>query len=151
MIRVFAILLLGLTSLGAHAAIYKWVDGSGVTQYTSVPPKDRQYEIVQRTTDGKLRLDPNKELARLRQRSAEIDKELAERKEERGQAAADVAKADEKSTLCNRARENLTTLEEHTHLLLIDPESGEERRLNEEERQAQMVQTQKDIAYFCDS
>lgn len=149
MIRAFAILLLVLTSLVAHAAIYKWVDGNGVAQYTSVPPKDRQYEVVHRTTDGKLRQDPSKELERLRQRSAEIDKEQAARKEEKIQAAADVAKADEKSRLCDRARENLTTLEEHTRLLLIDPETGVERRLNEEERQAQMVQAQKDIAYFC--
>lgn len=150
MIRLIAVLVIGLASLSAQASIYKWVDADGVIQYTSVPPKDRAYEVVQRTTEGKLRKDSGDELTRLRQKSAEIDKARAEREKQQVQAAADAAEADEKSLLCERARANLATLEEHTRLLMVDPESGEEKRLTEEERQAQMVQSQKDIAYFCD-
>jgi len=151
MIRTIAILVLCLASLGAQATIYKWVDDNGIAQYTSVPPQDRSYEVVEHTTSGELRRDPDGDLARLRKQAAEIDKKQAERKEAQVQAAADAEATDKREVLCEQARANLTTLEEHTRLLLVDAETGVERRIGEEERQAQIAQTHRDIGYFCDS
>jgi len=151
MIRILALLVLGLICFGAQATIYKWVDGEGVTQYTSVPPKNRSYQVVQHTSAGEIRQNPNRELARLRDTAAEIDKKATERKEEQVLAAADAAAKGKRDMRCEQARANLTTLEEHTRLLLIDSETGVEKRLSEEERQAQITQTHRDIAYFCDA
>ncbi len=149
MIRVCATLVLFAVSLTANAAIYKWVDDDGVAQYSSTPPAGRDYELVRGSQSGKSAGDPGKELQKLREKSDEIDAERTEEKSRRLQAAADADVVERRKNRCERAQTNLSTLEQNTRLLLVDEDTGEERRLNEVEREAQIAQTKRDIVYYC--
>jgi hypothetical protein len=137
MLKALCMIALLALCCTAHAAAYKWTDDDGNVQYSGTPPTDRPYENVKEPppppslsgaeTDGGSETPPA-------DGSSEANPD-----QQRSKIEAN----------CNQARANLEVLNENELVEFTDPDTGETRRLDEEERQAQITQSQKDIDYYC--
>jgi hypothetical protein len=127
-----------------YAAMYKWVDADGNTQYTQHPPPgDIQAETIKpppkvNTEDALNKLEAQK-------------KEATELREGRLKKAEEKSKAEENLALekenCRRGRENLTNLE-RPHGLIAQPD-GSRVRITEEVRQQKLAQAREMIKEWC--
>jgi hypothetical protein len=147
MITLAKTALLALLTLGAAAAgadVYKWTDDGGVMQYTQSPPEDRPFTVVKQQRSPVPSSAPQGSMPSAQ---PEVDG---------GDTATPVATAATESVTeakqhnCELARQNLDVLSTKTAILLSDPVSGERRRLSDDERQQQIRQAERDIAYFCE-
>ncbi len=121
----------------AHATAYKWTDDDGNVQYSGTPPTDRPYEQVKGPPSPP---------------SSPGSEDTSVTDEATGDASSEASPDQRQSKIeanCNQARANLQVLNENELVEFTDPDTGETRRLNEEERQAQIAQSQKDIDYYC--
>lgn len=130
----------------AQAAMYKWVDDQGVTQYTQYPPPDRKSEAIvpppppaedaagaqKKLEDTLQKLDAN--------RKAQAG---AEEKQQKATAAAEQRRKN-----CEVARGNLEKLTAGGRTRLMGPDGT--THLSEEDRQARIVTTKEQIKEFCD-
>ena len=137
MLRALCIIALLALCGTAHAAAYKWTDDDGNVQYSGTPPTDRPYEQVKEPP-------PPPSLSGT---DDEAGTEAASAGDS-SQASPDPSQTKIEAN-CQQARSNLQVLNENELVEFTDPETGETRRLNEEERQAQIAQSQKDIDYYC--
>ncbi len=152
MIRTTLSVALLTLSVAAAADIYKWSDASQFIHYTEVPPAHGiPYQIVKESQRLPTPAQPTatldqerKDLAKAGERAEQQQKDREEAKDLR----ADNARA---SDNCERAQHNLETLQAHTQVIMQDPESGISTRLSEQQRNAQIRQSEKDIQYYCES
>lgn len=145
LVLLASIIFLAVNAAPATAsdAIYKWVDEHGVTHYSAHPPEGVDYE---RIATGARGAGPTS-------RATETPAEQAE--------AAPVVQPPELPVLserqpdpemiaerCEQARQNMMWLTQRTRILL-QSESGEERMLDEEDRQRMIAETQDFIDEWC--
>ncbi len=130
----------------AAAAVYKWVDDNGVTQYSQTPPPGRQAVRLEGglPTGGSTGASMESRLKAL-QESGKKDDEGDAKKGNEAQDPAQQAALEEN---CRQARESLTTLTEHRRILAKN-EEGEMTRLTEEERQARVQELRDYIDEHC--
>jgi hypothetical protein len=145
MLRTLCLMGLVAFSCVAGAAIYKWTDDDGVVQYSATPPPGRAHEEVKGP--------PPPPSAPEEEATNGEDTAAAGEDGEQAQSTEDESPADDRQAKieanCAQARENLKVLMEHPRVVVTDPDTGESSRLTEEERQAQLTQTQKDVDYYC--
>ena len=130
-----------------QAAMYKWVDENGVTQYTQYPPPGREYQTV--TPPPPPSEDPEgaqKRLEELLLKQDEAHKAKSEAAAQQ-QQAADAAKLREQH--CQNARRNLEVLTTGGHRRIVGPD-GIAYYPSEEERQERIIEAQERIEEFCD-
>lgn len=114
---------------------YKWRDDQGTVHFTTEPPADRDYEIVD--TRGNIvgrsaptaPAEPETEDEIVMPREAEPDPEAVARR-------------------CRQARENLLALNANRRILM-EREDGTEVMLTEEQRQQQIQRNQDVIDELC--
>lgn len=125
--------------LSAQAAqIYKWVDAQGVTHFDATPPAGQQIapvDIQKPPLSGSVATQPAPE-PDARQRA--IDNKV---KQEVSDAEA------KRNAMCEVMRTNLAQLKNNPRVRV--PAEGGFKRLNEEERQAKIAESQKAIADYC--
>jgi hypothetical protein len=130
----------------AQAAMYKWVDENGVTQYTQYPPPDRKVDVV--APPPPPAEDPEgaqKKLESLLQKQDEQRKATATAEGE--QAKAD-AEAKQREARCQSARKNLEVLTTGGRKRVVGPD-GVATYLPEEDRQARIAEARKAIEESC--
>lgn len=130
----------------AQAAMYKWVDENGVTQYTQYPPPDRKVDVI--APPPPPAEDPEgaqKKLEATLQKQDEQRKATATAEEEQTKAAAE---AKQREAQCQAARKNLEVLTTGGRKRVIGPD-GVATYLPEEDRQARIAEAKKVIAETC--
>lgn len=140
---LLASLLLGCAGAACAGQIYKWVDARGITHFTAQPPQAATASVVppakqppaSKPTEtppsvGSTVDDPKQQEidARVRQEVAQKEKEL--------------------EAYCTTLRTNLAQLRNNRHLK-VKADDGEARRLNQDERQTRIAETEKAITENC--
>jgi len=138
--------LLAISGQVMAGQIYQWVDANGQSHFGAQPPLGVQATLVNTGTGsstGKIGLPAPSALPKLKdERDADAQKEID------AKVKQDVAKQQaELKQYCELLRTNLAQLENNPRLTTQD--SGQPRRLTEEERQAKISETQKLIKENC--
>lgn len=131
----------------AQAAMYKWVDDKGVTQYTQYPPPDHKVQVI--APPPPPAEDPEGAQKKL---EATLQKLDAERKadtaaKEEAKKSAEVAK--QRQQYCQAARSNLEKLTTGGRRRVTGPD-GVATYLPEEERQKKIAEAKDAIKKSCD-
>lgn len=129
-----------------QAAMYKWVDDNGVTQYSQFPPPGRQAENLSPQRAPR----PTGQNAPAAEQPAQ---DAAPQAPPGQQAAPDPAKAkaeaERRTKNCGIARANLEKLTTGGRLRLMG-DDGVAYYPTEEERQARIAEAREQIDKFCD-
>jgi len=135
-------LLLVLTGNALAGQIYKWVDPQGVTHFGTQPPQGQTAETLSTATP------PPKPSSSAPTTTTEDSGEAQQREIDR-QVKKQVAEQNtERERYCTTLRTNLAQLQNNPRVRV--EEKGELRRLNEEERQTRIGETERKIAETCD-
>jgi hypothetical protein len=137
-----------LVAMGlAQAAMYKWVDENGVTQYSQYPPPNHKAEVV--APPPPPAEDPGEARKKL---EATLQKQN-EQRETATTAGKEQAKTAEQAKLreqnCQTARSNLEKLTTGGRKRVIGAD-GVATYLTEEDQQARIDTAKKQIEEFCD-
>ena len=127
-----------LFSFSLHAgSIQKWVDDDGNVHYGDAPPIDTQTESVrvQRAPSN-----PGRALPRINVPEPDPAATAA--------AEQNAERAEQMKVNCDRARQNLNTLNGGGRIKLHEPD-GEARYLNAEEIAQRLVQAENDVETYC--
>ena len=149
-----ALIILGVLASGSsHAgqSFYKWVDDKGVTHYTQTPPKNHKAPVEKIRTDG-TSVDANeaeRAAQRLNQSRSQFQKDAEQRQVSKGLEAEAKEEALKKEEYCKTAKNNLKVLQENSRVREKDSSTGEYRVLGEEERQAKIAKSKKNVSAFC--
>ena len=137
-------LLLALSSSVMAGQVYKWVDAQGITHFGAQPPQGQSAETLNTATP------PPRPAAA--EASTPVEPEPSGESEQRKidrQVKQQVAEQEaERQRYCTTLRTNLAQLQNNPRVRM--EEKGEVRRLNEEERQARISETQQKITETCD-
>lgn len=130
----------------AQAAMYKWVDDKGVTQYTQYPPPDREVKVM--VPPPPPAEDPEGAQKKLEATLQKLDEERKAKAtaQEESQKTADEAKQRQK--VCQDARGNLEKLTTGGRRRVIGPD-GVASYLPEEERQQKITEAKEAIKKYC--
>lgn len=130
----------------AQAAMYKWVDENGVTQYSQYPPQDRKVDVI--APPPPPAEDPEgaqKKLESLLQKQDEQRKAAAGAEEEQTKTAE---QAKQREQNCLNARSNLDKLSTGGRKRIIGPD-GVASYLTDEDREARIAEAKKQIQEYC--
>jgi hypothetical protein len=143
-INIFALLLI-LATGSASAAMYKWTDANGNTQYGQHPPAGSTAEHIQAAPA------PNATPAgkSLQQRVEELEKRQDAEQQRKAEAARKQQDAENRKINCANARKNIERLNHGGNRLVHMPD-GSYQRLDEAQKQEQIEKNQKAIKEFCD-
>lgn len=137
----------------AHAAIYKWVDENGVTQYSEKPPSGKKTEQLPIQT--KPAAPPAQAsqgasgLNAWQEKEADFQRRRAEQEIQRKkQDALDQATAAERSRNCIGARETLHALDQQRRIYRLN-EKGERVYIDDQEREQTREQMRQIIEQNC--
>lgn len=131
--------LLALSSSVMAGQVYKWVDAHGATHFGAQPPQGQPAEALStatappKTAAAPITVEPTGETEQ-RQIDRQVKKQVAEQEAER-------------QRYCTTLRTNLAQLQNNPRVRV--EENGDTRRLNEEERQAHISETQEKINDTC--
>ena len=150
----FGILLAGASTGLAAAEIYRWVDASGVVNYTQQKPRDMDSQKV--TTDrGATRVVTETPAPAETPTASPMD-ELsdAQRAMLKDLQAAELARQAEVTKIrednCEKSRSVLSRLSA-TQRIRVNDDSGNQRIMPEDERQRRIEEAQLGIAQNCDA
>jgi len=138
-------IILALTTTAAGAAMYKWTDADGGTQYGQYPPAGVPAERVkvspQPASQPETAPSPQ-------QRLKELEQQQQKQTEKEAEAAAEKEAAETIKKNCEIAKNNLAGLQMGGHRLtrLAD---GSYTRLSEEERLSWVAEAEKHIKEYC--
>ncbi|MHC8368571.1 DUF4124 domain-containing protein [Pseudomonas sp. ZT5P21] len=131
-----ASLLIGISPVSMAAQIYTWVDEQGVTHFDAQPPQGRKTTTVV-TPSSVSKPTPLPRNSAIGDQQA-IDKSV---KKQVAEQEAQLKK------FCEQARTNLAQLQNNPRLR--EEVDGEMRRLNDEQRQDRITESQRQIAENC--
>jgi hypothetical protein len=138
-------IILTLITNAASAAMYKWTDADGNTQYGQYPPAGVEAKRIkvspQPASQPQAAPSPQQ---RLKQLEEQQQKQTAKEAE----AAAEKQKAETTKKNCETAKNNLAGLQMGGHRLTRLPD-GSYTRLSEEERLSRIADTEKNIKKYC--
>jgi hypothetical protein len=130
-------LMVALSSPSMAAQVYKWVDAQGVTHFDSQPPPGLPATTIVTPAPPPGKLPAPAQNGTIGDQQA-IDKSVKK------QVAEQQA---ELNVFCEQARTNLAQLQNNPRLR--EEVEGQMRRLDDEQRQARINETQKQIADNC--
>ena len=131
----------------AQAAMYKWVDENGTTQYSQFPPPGRDYQTV--VPPPPPAVDPDRAQQQLEQLLQKQDEAYKARNEAAEKERAAAAATKRREANCQAARENLKLLTTGGNRRIIGPD-GVAYYPTAEERQERIDKAQEQIGEFCD-
>lgn len=136
-----------LLATGAHAAIYKWVDGQGRVHYGDRPPGGNAAEMdVPASPRPGAAPDAAERLEKQRRLLRAYDEERRRREE---RAARDRLRAADLERRCEAARERLRLYRDAGYLFRKDA-LGERVILSDSERRAEEAELERTIADHCE-
>lgn len=136
-------LCLLLLAISATAEkLYKWTDEDGNVQYSQTPPKDADAEKISVEGNGD---DATKK--RYQEQKKRLDELANKRQEAKDKKAKAKSEAKENAALCEQAKSRLASYQRAR--VNVTNDDGSQRRLAEEERIAQVKQSQDDVNEFC--
>jgi hypothetical protein len=138
-------IILTLTTTTAAAAMYKWIDADGSTQYGQYPPAGVQAERVHVSPPpaSQPQAAPSPQ-----QRLKELERHQQEQADKEAEAAAEKQKAATLKQNCEIEKKNLAGLQMGGHRLTRLPD-GSYTRLSEEERLERVAEAEKNIKEYC--
>lgn len=147
-IRGGLILVGWLAAFGlAQAAMYKWVDDKGVTQYTQYPPPDRKVEVM--VPPPPPAEDPEGAQKKLETTLQKLDEERKATTTAKEEAKKTAEIAQQREQNCQAARGNLEKLTTGGRRRVTGPD-GVATYLPEEERQKKIAEAKEAIKKYCD-
>lgn len=131
----------------AQAAMYKWVDEKGVTQYSQFPPPNRKAQVM--VPPPPPAEDPEGAQKKLEATLQKLDEEHKAKTTaaEEKQKAAETAK--QRQQACQAARDNLEKLTTGGRKRIMGAD-GVASYMPEEERQKQITLAKDAIKKYCD-
>ncbi|KAA3640386.1 MAG: DUF4124 domain-containing protein [Proteobacteria bacterium] len=148
--RLSVILWLCAFSVTALAAtkVYKWVDKDGNIHYSEQKPANQQVDTLQ-IKETKPSPPPQKTMTESEaDNSPSADEEQAQQRvaaEQSLQAADQV----NKQKLCQQAKDNRDALNASIRVVRIDPKTGQQVRMNDDERVSALQQAEQAIKEYC--
>ncbi len=146
MYRILLATCLLCISLATHAAMYKWVDENGVTQFSQYPPKDQQAERLRPPPPPAE--DPAAAKARLQKQIDGFDNRRLTEETDQEEQAKQAAEAAQRKRRCEAARHNLESLQLGGGRR-IQTETGEVIRPTDAQREERMQAARKIIEEDC--
>lgn len=147
--RLSILLLLGIFMTGAVAAtkVYKWVDKDGNIHYSEQKPVNQEADTL-RIKEHKP-APPAAETQQAQDDSETVDDEQAA--QQRAEAEQSLAAADRvnQQKLCQQAKANRDALNASVRVSRIDPETGEQVRMSDDERVKALQKAQQTIKKYC--
>ncbi len=144
-LATFAATILALTTTAADAAMYKWTNADGSTQYGQHPPAGVTAERIQVRSQPASQAQP---ALSPQERLKELEEQQQKQRELEAEAASEKQKAETEKKNCEIARKNLAGLQMGGHRLTRMPD-GSYTRLTEEERQSRIADAEKHIKEYC--
>ncbi len=142
--RLLLLAAISLNSTVTLAAMYKWVDEDGNTNYTQSPPPG---DLKAETIKAPPKINPDHAKKQLEERK----KLLQEAGDSRTKAADEKRKAEQvkeqKKADCDKAKARLASYS-RPRVNLLD-ENGNPARATEEQRQAEIAKSRELIAKLC--
>ncbi len=130
----------------ASAKMYKWVDESGVTQYTATPPPNGDFKTIK--PPSKPAVDPVKAKGEFDKRLENFNKRQEETNKAKKEADKKAAKKAEYKKNCDKAKKNLNLLQTKVRVRYTD-EDGSVRYLTDDERAANLKRAQEAVKSYC--
>ncbi|MBU0622370.1 MAG: DUF4124 domain-containing protein [Gammaproteobacteria bacterium] len=147
----FAIIVLSLTGLNAHAGLVKWVDAEGQVHYSDTAPPEATSTQTVRPMTGKGQTEAPASFSQ--KTVAEREAEMKKARNEKDEAAQNKAKQDAitetKQRNCISARDNMRTLEESTRIVTYDAK-GERIYLDDAAREKRLEEARAAVNENCD-
>ena len=138
-------IFLALTTTTAGAAMYKWTDADGTTQYGQYPPAGVQAEHIKANPKP---ASPPQAAPSLQQRLEELEQQQQKQAEKANEAATEKQNAETIKKNCEIAKKNLAGLQLGGHRLTRLPD-GSYTRLSEEERLSRVAEAENQITEYC--
>lgn len=138
-------IIMTLSSTTAGAAMYKWIDADGSTQYGQYPPAGVQADRIHVSPPP---ASQPQAVPSPQQRLKELEKQQQKQAENEAEAAAEKQKAANIKQDCEIAKKNLAGLQLGGHRLTRLPD-GSYTRLSEEERLERVAEAEKHIKEYC--
>lgn len=133
-------LLLALSATAMAGQVYKWVDEKGNTHFGAQPPEGHEATTINTNV-------PQPKAAPVKSVAAPTEEDAAQEAANK-KVKKDVAKSEaERKEFCEQTRTNLAQLKNNPRLRT--QEGNEVRRITEEERQAKIAETEKNITDIC--
>jgi len=147
LLPLLAALTLASAAVQAQEEIYKWVDEEGVTHYSARPPEGVEYQRVSTTSNQVSTVAPQT-VRDTENLGDEGDTRVRGNLPDLPQIEVQEPDPELVAERCDQARDNMMWLTARTGMLTRD-EDGTERRMDEEERQALIEQTQAFLDEWC--
>ncbi len=148
--RLSILLLLCVFSVTAVAAtkVYKWVDKDGNIHYSEQKPPNQQADTLQ-IKENKPTPAPERAQEKPEEGSDESSDDA--QAQQRAEAEKTLAEADKvnRQKLCQQAKANRDALNASVRVARIDPETGEQVRMNDEERVSALQKAEQAIKDYC--
>ncbi len=140
------VLILLLSTLSAHAGVYKWTDAQGRVHYSDTPPPR---QAVQRVPTGKTN-DAEAQAARrtLADKLSESEQRRRKAQEEEAKRKSEEEKQRAKAERCAKARELLTLLQQNARISRVDAR-GQQYVMGDAERAAAIQDAQRRVEESC--
>jgi hypothetical protein len=133
-------------SAHAHAELYKWTDAQGKVHYTDQPPTV-DVEVIKGTAAGQTDTT-NRAVQSLDAQDQAYKKRLQEAEEARAKAEKEAEAARIRRDNCERARNNLATLQNRPRVYTTDA-GGQRTYMSDTARAAALASSQKAVSEFC--
>jgi hypothetical protein len=130
----------------AHAELYKWTDAQGKVHYSDQPPTVNA-QAIKGTTAGQAEIT-NQATQSLNAKDQEYQKRRKEADEARAKAEKEAEQARVKRENCDKARNNLSTLQNTPRVYTTDA-AGQRTYMDEAARANALANSQKAISEFC--
>lgn len=144
------IVMLLVTALPVHAALYKWIDGHGVTQYSQEPPPSGHYQEMkmQASSPGSEKQPAQQQAQDTPPKQPEQDSAVAapSNTPQDSQYLAKRQAAMRKN--CQIARHNLSQLDTHGRIRYLAAD-GTMHVMTEEEKQAKLAENRQMVEEMC--
>ncbi|CAK0748718.1 putative Glycosyltransferase [Gammaproteobacteria bacterium] len=147
--RAIILLLFIFPIMISAAPIYKWIDSAGLTHYTQDPPKHGNAQvIVPKVSPGVSPEQAEEIVDKLRKDSAMDNEARAKAQEEQLKIQAKREESDARARRCAEARTRLESLHNSPRVAVKDAQ-GEYRRIDDDERNSLIKQTEATIEKEC--
>ncbi len=150
-ICIAALLFCGCWVSVAQAAVYRWVDADGQTQFGDRPPSDLPVELMQiperPASDGNAEAQLSDQQRRELRRKM-LDAYQEEREEKRQARERRAAEEARRKRACIEAKDRVREYEAAAGLYRLQPD-GSRRYLSAEEFRASLQQVRDEVRRFC--
>ncbi len=140
-------LVLALTATAAQAAMYKWTDAQGNTQYGQFPPAGVEAERI--SAAGTTHKVQPQDTRSPQQRAQELEEQRKKQHEQATEAAAAQEQAELRQQACAIARKNLAVLQEGGHHRVRLPD-GTVTYLSDEQKKERIAKANQQVKNNCD-